>query len=83
MVLVDQDEAALMARYDCVLHMITAADGAEAHYTLENNATRTEGDSTPARAEIRTCTAATKFAAVTVHASTLPLTMQPHRRGTG
>ena len=78
MVLVDQDEAALMARYDCVLHMITAADGAEAHYTLENNATRTEGDSTPARAETHTCTAA-----VTVHASTSPLTMQPYRRGTG
>jgi len=39
-----QDEDALMARYDCVLHLITAADGAEDSYTLENNATRTEGE---------------------------------------
>ena len=39
----DLDEAALVARYDCVLHLVTAADGAEKFYTLENNATRTEG----------------------------------------
>ncbi|KAI8893182.1 AAA domain-containing protein [Globomyces pollinis-pini] len=30
-------------RYDCVVHLVTAAKGAEAFYTLENNATRTEG----------------------------------------
>lgn len=30
-------------RYDVVIHLVTAAKGAEAFYTLENNATRTEG----------------------------------------
>jgi len=30
------------ARYDAVLHMVTAAIGAVAHYGLENNATRSE-----------------------------------------
>ena len=30
------------ARYDAVLHLVTAADGAELHYTTENNQTRTE-----------------------------------------
>lgn len=29
-------------RYEAVLHLVTAADGAEAFYTLENNVTRTE-----------------------------------------
>ena len=29
-------------RYDAVLHLVTAADGAESYYTLANNATRTE-----------------------------------------
>lgn len=29
-------------RYDAVFHLITAADGAEQHYTLENNMARTE-----------------------------------------
>lgn len=29
-------------RYDAVLHLVTAADGAEENYTLQNNATRTE-----------------------------------------
>jgi hypothetical protein len=29
-------------RYNAVFHMVTAADGAEAYYTLENNATRSE-----------------------------------------
>ena len=28
--------------YDAVIHMVTAADGAEKFYTLENNASRTE-----------------------------------------
>lgn len=32
----------LMDRYDMVIHLVTAADGAEDFYTLENNATRTE-----------------------------------------
>ncbi|KAJ3365580.1 hypothetical protein GGF32_008713 [Allomyces javanicus] len=30
-------------RYDVVVHLVTAADGAEEFYTLENNATRSEG----------------------------------------
>ena len=29
-------------RYDMVLHLVTAADGAEKHYTLNNNGARTE-----------------------------------------
>ena len=29
-------------RYDAVFHLVTAADGAEAYYTLENNKVRTE-----------------------------------------
>jgi nicotinamide riboside kinase len=29
-------------RYDLVIHLVTAADGAESFYTLENNAARTE-----------------------------------------
>ena len=29
-------------RYEAVLHLVTAADGAESYYTLENNVTRTE-----------------------------------------
>ena len=30
-------------RYDCVVHLVTAAKGAESFYTLDNNSTRTEG----------------------------------------
>ena len=30
-------------RYDMVVHMVTAANGAPSHYTLENNAARSEG----------------------------------------
>ena len=41
------DEQALLGRYDMVLHLVTAADGAEKFYTTANNATRTE---TPAQA---------------------------------
>jgi len=37
-----QGEAALAARYDMVLHLVTAADGAERFYTSANNAARTE-----------------------------------------
>lgn len=36
------DEVAIKDRYDAVFHMVTAADGAEAFYTLENNSSRTE-----------------------------------------
>jgi predicted ATPase len=39
--------AKLCARYDLVLHLVTAASGAEQHYTTENNAARRE---TPAEA---------------------------------
>jgi CYTH domain-containing protein/thymidylate kinase len=37
----------VLSRYKMVLHLVTAADGAEEHYTLANNKTRTE---TPERA---------------------------------
>jgi hypothetical protein len=30
-------------RYDCIIHLVSAAKGAEQFYSLENNATRTEG----------------------------------------
>eukprot|EP01087_Luapelamoeba_hula_P019874 TRINITY_DN6653_c0_g1_i2.p1 TRINITY_DN6653_c0_g1~~TRINITY_DN6653_c0_g1_i2.p1 ORF type:complete len:328 (-),score=76.62 TRINITY_DN6653_c0_g1_i2:70-1053(-) len=36
-------ESDLRSRYDLVVHLVTAADGAEKHYTSENNNTRTEG----------------------------------------
>jgi len=36
------DEAVLAARYDMVLHLVTAADGAEKFYTTDNNQARTE-----------------------------------------
>lgn len=32
----------LLDRYDMILHLVTAADGKEAYYTLENNQARTE-----------------------------------------
>jgi hypothetical protein len=38
----DMQKADLMERYDLVLHLVTAADGAEKFYTLENNEARTE-----------------------------------------
>ena len=31
------------ARYDCVIHLVTAAYGAESFYTVDNNAVRLEG----------------------------------------
>jgi hypothetical protein len=40
-------EASLATRYDLVLHLVTAADGAAQHYTTANNLARTE---TPAEA---------------------------------
>jgi hypothetical protein len=36
------DEPSLLARYDLVLHLTSAANGAEAFYTTANNAARTE-----------------------------------------
>lgn len=36
------DEISVKDRYDAVFHLVTAADGAEEYYTLENNASRTE-----------------------------------------
>jgi CYTH domain-containing protein/thymidylate kinase len=35
-------ELTLMDNYDMVLHLVTAADGAEKYYTLDNNTARTE-----------------------------------------
>ena len=32
----------ILSRYDLVVHMVTAANGAEEHYTTENNTARTE-----------------------------------------
>lgn len=37
-----QTEEELLSRYDIVVHLVTAADGAEAFYTSANNAARTE-----------------------------------------
>lgn len=36
------NEATIRNRYDAVFHLVTAADGAEAHYTCANNAARSE-----------------------------------------
>lgn len=36
-------ESDLLERYDMVIHLVTAADGAEKYYTTENNNARTEG----------------------------------------
>lgn len=36
------DEISVKDRYDAVFHLVTAADGAEEYYTLENNSSRTE-----------------------------------------
>lgn len=41
------NEMDIMSSYDLVLHLVTAADGAEEFYTLSNNSARTE---TPAQA---------------------------------
>lgn len=43
------DEISIKDRYDAVFHLVTAADGAEEYYTLENNSSRTE---TPEQARI-------------------------------
>ena len=38
----DMHKVDLQERYDLVLHLVTAADGAEKFYTLENNEARSE-----------------------------------------
>lgn len=38
----DMQKADLQERYDLVLHLVTAADGAEKYYSLENNEARSE-----------------------------------------
>lgn len=38
----DLSKDKLLEDYDMVIHMVTAANGAEKYYTLENNAARTE-----------------------------------------
>ncbi|KAI0567337.1 P-loop containing nucleoside triphosphate hydrolase [Gracilaria domingensis] len=42
------------ARYDVVVHLVTAADGAEPFYTLENNKTRSEAPEHAIRLDRRT-----------------------------
>jgi len=56
----------LVGRYDLVLHLVTAADGAEKFYTTENNAARIE---TPAEAraldkKMEGCWSGSKFARI-------------------
>lgn len=54
---VDLTEKQIADRYDLVLHLVTAADGAEKFYTCENNAARLE-TATQAReldTKIRNC----------------------------
>lgn len=41
--LANTDNQKLLDRYDAVLHLVSAADGAEQYYTLATNSTRTEG----------------------------------------
>lgn len=41
--LANTDNQQLLDRYDAVLHLVSAADGAEQYYTLATNANRTEG----------------------------------------
>ncbi len=41
--IVGTDSATLRSRYDAVLHLVSAADGAEAFYTTSNNKERKEG----------------------------------------
>lgn len=47
--MIHESEGSLMDRYDAVIHMVTAAIGAEAFYTLENNSARTETPEQAAR----------------------------------
>jgi nicotinamide riboside kinase len=48
---------ALQARYDLVIHLVTAADGAEKFYTLSNNTARTETIEEARDLDQRTCQA--------------------------
>ena len=48
------EEEALLRRYDAVFHLVTAADGAEAYYTLKNNAARTESPQEALAVDMRT-----------------------------
>ncbi|KCV73203.1 hypothetical protein H696_00746 [Fonticula alba] len=45
------------ARYDVVVHLVTAADGAEGYYTLANNAARSEGLSLARELDKKSCNA--------------------------
>jgi hypothetical protein len=45
----------LQARYNLVIHLVTAADGAEKFYTLSNNAARTETVEEAKKLDKRTC----------------------------
>jgi hypothetical protein len=56
---------ALLARYDQVVHLVTAAAGAEQFYTTANNAVRTE---TPAQARVLDAAVLTAWAAHPHHA---------------
>lgn len=47
----------LMDRYDMVIHLVTAADGAEEFYTLENNEARSEGIEEAKKLDRKTMTA--------------------------
>lgn len=51
---VEDGERALCERYDGVFHLVTAADRAERHYTLENNVARTESPEDARRADAAT-----------------------------
>jgi CYTH domain-containing protein/thymidylate kinase len=47
-------QSELMHRYDLVVHLVTAADGAEAHYTLLNNSARKETPEEARALDVRT-----------------------------
>jgi predicted ATPase len=47
-------EKDILDRYDAVFHLLTAADGAEKYYTLENNKTRYESAEKAIEVDLRT-----------------------------
>lgn len=47
----------ILSRYDAVFHLVTAADGALAHYTTDNNGARTETPEEAIALDRRTCAA--------------------------
>ena len=51
------DEEKAIKRYDAVFHLVTAANGAEEFYTLENNSTRLETAEEACSLDLRTITA--------------------------